>query len=540
MLYQKKRVFQALILCLLGCTFIISHHSQFHKLGGLTNIIMETQFEKDIIPEQDKFDIRKKSVQTTDYNVSIHHEDEAFAGYNLFVVDPARTDREKCNNTLLIMDMVGNIVMRRNVGYGTGTINAEFINSTTILMGEPSGAVLWNIYSNKTHPIGVVGHHEYEFNPNNNTIFTFDNYHINIEGVTYRFDYINEYNLTGHLVWSLDTRSFISPNQWCPFQDMIGKARGITHSNTIFFDSEEDIFYYTPRNLNTFYKINHKTSEIIWGLGQYGDFTLYDLKGNEHQSLFFHPHAIEKIDDDQFILFDNDKHNFENPSNQKSRIVELKIDESTMTANESWVWEAPNIYYSHALGDADRLPNGNRLGTFGTSSHPDTNIGARLVEVNNEGKIVWELNFPHTETYKHEVNRMERIRFSPIINSPPDIKALPDEDITVTWQTWYNFRAKRKMNGSYSLFLDDMLIEEGKNIFEKFWRPTNLTFNLGNLNLGNYKLHLELKDEGEHVTTDEIIISISQSESTSSIPIGMNSFLLGLMILIFWRKRELK
>jgi len=207
-----------------------------------------------------------------------------------------------------------------------------------------------------------------------------------------------------------------------------------------------------------------------------------------------------------------------------------------MTANESWVWVAPNSYYSHALGDADRLPNGNRLGTFGTSSHPDTNIGARLVEVNNKGKIVWELNFPHTETYKHEVNRMERIHFSPIVNSPPDIKALPDEDIMVTWQTWYNFRAKRKMNGYYSLFLDDMLIEEGKHIFDKFWLPTNLTFNLGNLNLGDYKLQLALKDEGEHVTTDEIMISISQSESTSTIPVGMNSFLLGLMIPIFWKK----
>ncbi|MFX1517465.1 MAG: aryl-sulfate sulfotransferase [Promethearchaeota archaeon] len=219
--------------------------------------------------------------------------------------------------------------------------------------------------------------------------------------------YINEYNLTGDLVWSLDTYSFISPTQWCPFQDMIGKGRGITHLNTIFFDSEEDIFYYTSSNLNTFYKIDHKTNKIILGLGQYGNFTLFDLEGNQHQSLLFHPHAIEKIDDNQFILFDNDKHNFENPSSSKSRIIELKIDESTMIANESWIWTTPNSYYSHALGDADRLPNGNRLGTFGTSTHPDTDIGARLVEVNSKGNIVWELNFPHTETYKYEVNRME-------------------------------------------------------------------------------------------------------------------------------------
>ena len=249
---------------------------------------------------------------------------------------------------------------------------------------------------------------------------------------------------------------------------------------------------------------------------------------------------IEKIDDNQFILFDNDKHNFENPSSSKSRIIELKIDESTMTANESWIWTAPNSYYSHALGDADRLPNGNRLGTFGTSTHPDTDIGARLVEVNNEGNIVWELNFPHTETHKYEVNRMERINFSPIVNSPPDIKALPDDNITVTWQTWYNFRSKRRMNGSYSLFLDDRLIEEGKHIFEKFWRPTNLTSNLGKLDIGTYKLRLALMDEGEHVTIDEVIIFVDYHESTSAIAINTNSFLLGLIILIVWRKRAAK
>lgn len=535
-IYHKKRgSFQALIIPFFISAFFFYHLTSFYYLQvKLTNITIEPQFD------QTEFNVPRRNVQTTDFDISISHDGDAFDGYNLFVVDPTSSDRSKCNNTLLITDMAGNIFMKRNVGSGTGTINAEFINSTTILMGEPSGAVIWNIYSNKTYSIGAIGHHEYEYNPNNNTVFTFNLYNIDIEGVSYRFDYISEYNLTGHLVWSLDTRSFISTTQWCPFKDMVGKDRGITHSNTIFFDSEEDIFYYTPRNHNTFYKIDHKTSEVIWGLGQYGDFTLYNLEGNQRQSLFFHPHAIEKIDDNQFILFDNDKHNFEKPANDKSRIVELRTDETTMTANESWVWVAPQSYYSSALGDADRLPNGNRLGTFGTSSHPDTNIGARLVEVDNNGHVVWELNFPHTTTHKHVVNRMERIHFSPVLSSPPDIKTPPDDNITVTWQTWYNFRAKRKMSGSYSLFLDSDLIEEGDHVYEKFWRPTNLTFNLDKLKLGTYNLLLALEDEGGHVTTDEINIFISHNESTAAITISTNSFLLGLGILIVWRKKSNK
>ncbi|MFX1504764.1 MAG: aryl-sulfate sulfotransferase [Promethearchaeota archaeon] len=534
----KKGKIGTLVLCLFFFAFFLIHPALSPNLDQTTHIAI-AQCELDILSKQSKFNFQRSTDHDLDFDIRIYQEDEAFDGYNLFVVDPARTDRGKCNNTLLITDMVGEIVLKRNVGYGTGTVFAEFINSTTILMGEPSGAVLWNIYSNKNHSINAKGHHEYEYNPLNNTIFTFNLYNIDIEGVSYRFDYINEYNLTGHLVWSLDTRSFISPTQWCPFQDMMGKDRGITHSNTFFFDSEENIFYYNPRNLNTFYKIDHKTSEVIWGLGQYGNFTLFDIEGNQRQNLFFHPHAIEKIDDNKFILFDNDKHNIDDPSSTKSRIVELDINESTMTANESWIWVAPNSYYSHALGDADRLPNGNRLGTFGTSSHPDTDIGARLVEVTNEGKIVWEMNFPKTETYKYEVNRMERIHFSPVVDFPPDINALPNEDITVTWHTWYNFRAKRKMNGSYSLFLDGNLVEEGGHIFEKFWRPTNLIFNLGKLNIGSYNLQLALEDEGGHVTTDEIVITISQHES-STIPFDINGLLLGLIILMIWKTKRKK
>ena len=533
----KIRNLLTLVLCLIFLAFFLIHPVLSIQIDQTTHNMVESQCELDTLSKQSDSNILRSNSQDLNFEISIYQEDEAFDGYNLFVVDPARTDREKCNNTLLITDMAGNIFFKRNVGSGTGTVFAEFINSTTILMGEPSGAVLWNIYTNHTLSTHAKGHHEYEYNPINNTIFTFNLYNIEIEGVSYRFDYINEYNLSGHIVWSLDTRSFISPSQWCPFQDMAGKDRGITHSNTFFFDSEEDIFYYNPRNLNTFYKIDHKTSEVIWGLGQYGNFTLFDIEGNVRQNLFYHPHAVEKIDDNKFILFDNDKHNIEDPSSTKSRMVELEINESTMTANESWVWVAPNSYYSHALGDADRLPNGNRLGTFGTSSHPNTNFGARLVEVTNEGNIVWELNFPQTEMYKHEVNRMERICFSPVVNSPPDIKALPNEDITVTWQTWYNFRAKRKMNGTYSLYLGDELVEEGKHTYEKFWRPTNLTFNLGNLNNGTYNLLLALKDEGGHVTTDQIIIFISPKNSNTSI-IGTNGFILGLVILILEKKRN--
>ena len=91
------------------------------------------------------------------------------------------------------------------------------------------------------------------------------------------------------------------------------------------------------------------------------------------------------------------------------------------------------------------------------------------------------------------------------------------------------------MNGSYALYLDDVLIESGSHIFDKFWRPNNLTFDIGQLEPRNYNLTLALADEAEHVTTD--IINIFVSESSTTIAPSVNSFLLGLGFLIAWRKK---
>ncbi|MFX1538285.1 MAG: aryl-sulfate sulfotransferase, partial [Promethearchaeota archaeon] len=282
----------------------------------------------------------------------------------------------------------------------------------------------------------------------------------------------------------------------------------VVHSNTVFFDGEEDIIYYNSRNTNTFYKINHSSGAVIWGLGEYGNFTLYDKYGRERASLFYHAHALKKVDDNTFILFDNDHHNKTDPNSNDSRILEITIDEATMTANESWSWTAPEDYYSTELGDADRLPNGNRLGAFGTRTHPNTDIGARLVEVNEGGEIIWEMNFPQDE-FSYYIYRADRVRFQPILSSPPDIQSIVTENVTVSWNIWYNFRSKRYMNGSYALYLDGEKVESGLHTFEKFWRHTTLNYTLNYPELGReYNLTLAVADKAGHITTDSVSISI--------------------------------
>ncbi|MHA2211490.1 MAG: hypothetical protein ACXABV_20230, partial [Candidatus Thorarchaeota archaeon] len=63
-----------------------------------------------------------------------------------------------------------------------------------------------------------------------------------------------------------------------------------------------------------------------------------------------------------------------------------------MTASEVWSWTGDLSYFSGWWGDADRLANGNRLGTFAAEAREAGPYGARLVEVNDDGEIVWEMS----------------------------------------------------------------------------------------------------------------------------------------------------
>ncbi|MFX1284472.1 MAG: aryl-sulfate sulfotransferase [Promethearchaeota archaeon] len=456
--------------------------------------------------------------QEEENNPSDEINSPVFDGYNLFVLEDKNLLTLNRSLKLLITDMEGEVIIEKDYlkePRGLDVYPVELFNTTTVLLGADDGAVLWNFVTNTTYDLGFEGHHDLEYNVNYNTFFTMSWYATEIDGILYGFDVIKEYDWQGNLQWSLDTREFVSPTMWCPFQDSYGEIRDLTHGNTVFYDSEEDIIYYNSRNCNTFWKIDHKTGRILWALGEYGDFQLFDRRGNLREHLFFHAHSVEKIDANTFILFDNDMHNQTDPTNFRSRILEIVVNETTMTANESWVWAAPVEYYTNIWGDADRLPNGNRLGTFGTETHPNTDIGPRLVEVTNEGEIVWELTYRTTEDYMYGIYRMERFRFTPTLSSQPNIKMVSTDSVNVSWQTWFNFRTKQQMKGLYAIFFDGTLIDSGLYTFEKWWLPSNLDVSLNNLSPRKHNLTVVLSDMMGGSTRNSVIIHDTTSSTTT-------------------------
>ncbi|MFW9888920.1 MAG: aryl-sulfate sulfotransferase [Candidatus Thorarchaeota archaeon] len=445
---------------------------------------------------------------TNGFETGIISNGSYYAGLNLVsLIERNVSDFYDYTFYTAILDMEGNTLSRFRSSFGP----AKFINSTTVLVGGWYSIYFWNIYTNTTRKMDLppgFHHHDIEYNPSTNSILTLKEYTVQIDGADYLFDYINEYALNGTLLWSLDTRTFTNYSMWCPYHDISNARRDITHSNTIFWDIEEDIIYYNSRNLNTFYKINHTSSEVLWGLGEYGNFTLYNIQGQEKDVLFYHGHSVEKLNNDTFILFDNDYHNQTNSRNFRSRIIEIQIDEDNMTAQETWSWAAPVEYYSSVMGDADRLPNGNRLGTYGASWGPDTPIGGRLVEINPAGELVWELNFPDTDLYSYDIYCGDRIRLEPILHSPDDFAVQTSDPVEVMWDAWYNFRTTMRQPGYYVVYLNDIPVQSGPFSFSQFWRPITLAFDLGVLPKGNHNLTLEIQDEAGHSTNDTVLVAV--------------------------------
>lgn len=474
--------------------------------------------------------------------VVVERRPTAFDGYNMFVLREHDNVNSKHNQTLIITDMEGNVEYERILTpetlYELADLSMDFVSPTTILVGYQRDVALVNLYNGSVRYLGFFGHHDYEYNHNNNTVFVFKYMTKDINGSSYLYDRIEEHNLNGELVWSLDTSDFISPDMQCPYEDYFMGSPDMTHSNTLFYDNDEDMIYYNPRNVNTFYKIDHRTSEVIWGVGEYGNFTMYDKSGHETSHLFFHPHALERVDDNTFILFDNDHHDQNNPNNRKSRMLEITINETTMEAHESWSWTGPLQYFSFLWGDADRLPNGNRLGTFGAGSHPDTDDGPIIVEVTETGDIAWKFTFENSEEYKYGIYRTERFRYSPILESPSKIHFDPEEEVILEWQAWYDFRPKRTVIGNYSLSMSNTLIDSGTFPYDRFWRPSNLTFNLGVLEEGEYELTLQVTDEVGFTTNDTILVNVSVS-SFIPVLIGVSLGVVAvLVILVIYKKKN--
>jgi hypothetical protein len=293
-------------------------------------------------------------------------------------------------------------------------------NNTLMFEGEPDTTThFWNLRTNATTDFpNVYGHHDMIFNPLTRTFLTLTSSVRQIDGRNVLMDTVVELDSKGNRLWTWDTydNGHFSLKDECPCNDTTvvnGKVViDLTHANSLQWNFQTNIVYVNMRHLNTFCKINKITSQTIWCLGEHGNFTLLDPNGNHVPSLWYHSHDVKEVQPDVFLMFDNEYHNTTTPcpdtfedTTAYSRIVEVTANEQNKTAWVSWSWEAPRGDWTPYWGEADRLPNGDWIGTFGSQSHylPGTEIstpspdstGAVVVEVNSQGSVVRTYTFPY-------------------------------------------------------------------------------------------------------------------------------------------------
>jgi hypothetical protein len=319
-------------------------------------------------------------------------------------------------NALVVMDTNGTLVNVRESSSAYG-VAYNIAPDTLLFQGEPrvdgAGSAptyathIWNMATNTTEDFpNVISHHDIQYDPDNNTFLVLQSYVRDVGNNTILFDKILQVDPEGNILWSWDTYDHIPLSEASTFNETTAingqTVEDFSHSNSLDWDYNNGIIYLNLRCTNTFYKIDQNTGNILWACGEFGNFTLLDANGNPVSSLWYHSHDTKQVAPDVFTMFDNDYNNVTNPDDCHSRMIELTVNETSMTAYVNWSWEAPTQYWNDYAGGTVLLPNGDYLGDFGDPTHQDpqnqpwnfNNTGAVLVEVNPAGQVVKTFTFP--------------------------------------------------------------------------------------------------------------------------------------------------
>ena len=323
------------------------------------------------------------------------------------------------NNYLVVMNANGTLLDLRTSSAGGYGVIKNIAQDTLLFQGEPQSGVvpsapdfeehIWNVISNTTQDFpNVIGHHDCEYDPVNNTFLTLQNYLLPVGNNSYLIDKIVQLDPQGNTLRTWDCHDYMPLSEADPY-NLTSSYDGqpvidFTHANALYWDYNDSIIYLNVRHLNTFYAINQTTGSLIWACGQFGNFTLVDQNGNVVPSLWYHSHDLEPIAPNVFSMFNNDFDNITNYNSSSSQLLEISLNMQNMTAKTIWSWTAPPQYYSTYLGAAVLLPNGDWMGDFGPTSHEFvenqpwnfTDTGAVLIEVTPSGQIMRTITFPTT------------------------------------------------------------------------------------------------------------------------------------------------
>lgn len=204
-------------------------------------------------------------------------------------------------------------------------------------------------------------------------------------GLTYEYLNFNQENIDsligdgivvfdsfGNKLWSWNIFDYVKPNN-----ENYKIQEDWSHANAIDIDYDGN-YLVSFRSFNQIWKIDSESGEIIWRLGDNGDFNL-----NE-EDIFYQQHAINKINLNKYILFDNGLSDVR----MTSRALEFTIDEEEEKFKLEKSVYLPDSLFTFKQGSVYLMDNENYLFT--------SSVNNRTIISDSSGKILWNLLSDHS------------------------------------------------------------------------------------------------------------------------------------------------
>ncbi len=229
-----------------------------------------------------------------------------------------------------------------------------------------------------------IDHHDFQLLPNGHALLMIWDYRtVDMSAVVEGGD--PAATVSGLVIQELDTSKNVlfQWSSWDHFAitdtqvSLTTSSIAYVHGNSVELDTDGNILI-SNRGLDEVTKIDRGTGEVIWRWG--GKRNQFTFVGEDGP--FYGQHDARRLPNGNITLYDNR----EGQTPSYSRAVEFALDEAQKLATV--VWQHRNVpdTYGAWLGNAQRLPNGNTIIGWGSTT-------PTLSEVTPEGETAFELTF---------------------------------------------------------------------------------------------------------------------------------------------------
>jgi hypothetical protein len=236
----------------------------------------------------------------------------------------------------------------------------------------------------------VINVHEFQILPNGNAIY-FTNKDSVMDLSAYSFGgvqgsstttviayVIQEFDRGHNLVFQWNSLDHIFPTENYSQYGYLASGFDYVHGNSISQDIDGNLLA-SFRHLNSIYKIDHHTGNVIWRLGgKSNSFTFPNDSGFSGQ------HDVRCQPDGTISIIDN-----ANTSGHKSRAVVYSIDTNNWTATKTWEYMPSPSFYTAGMGNHQITADHNHLIDYGFSLRPNPSVDF----VNNAGNKISQILF---------------------------------------------------------------------------------------------------------------------------------------------------